>query len=221
LIDFDMPEMDGMALVEEMHRRYLGSAPRAVLLSPAGLIGVREAGRLFPIAGKLTKPALPFEITEALTKAITPSSSLSAAPKHAGAPVRPSALREGFRVLLAEDNRINQEVARRLLEKRGCRVVIASDGLEAVEAFANQVFDAVLMDVQMPGLGGLEATARIRAHEAGTSRTPVIALTANAMAGDRERCLAADMDGFLSKPVRAADLFAELDRVSSPERFAR
>jgi len=120
-----------------------------------------------------------------------------------------------LRLLLAEDNPVNQRVACAMLRRRGHLVVVANNGREAVEAAAAHEFDVVLMDVQMPELGGLDATREIRALErerGGTRRVPIIALTAHAMAGDRERCLAADMDGYLAKPIRYAALMREVER---------
>jgi CheY-like chemotaxis protein len=112
-----------------------------------------------------------------------------------------------LRVLVAEDNAVNQRLARRLLEKRGHQVVLAANGREALEAIEAHTFDLVLMDVQMPEVDGLEATAALRAKEAGQdTHLPVIALTAHAMKGDRERCLAAGMDAYLSKPIRHQEL---------------
>ena len=109
-----------------------------------------------------------------------------------------------FKVLLAEDNLVNQKVAVRFLEKRGHTVVLAESGEKALDAWRNQAFDIILMDVQMPEMDGFEATSRIREHEKSTSQhIPIIALTAHAMVGDRERCLAAGMDDYVSKPINA------------------
>ncbi len=122
--------------------------------------------------------------------------------------------RTGLRVLLAEDNAVNQRVAQRFLERLGHTVTVANHGREAVECWRQQPFDLVLMDVQMPEMDGFEAVAEIRAAErAGGNRTPVVALTAHAMSGDRERCLAAGMDGYLTKPVRLAQLVAAIESV--------
>ena len=116
-------------------------------------------------------------------------------------------------ILLAEDNLVNQRLAVRLLEKRGHRVVVAATGVEAVAAYTRQSFDAIVMDVQMPEMDGLQATTEIRARERGTpSRVPIIGLTAHTMRGDRERCLDAGMDAFIEKPIRPAELFAALER---------
>ena len=119
-----------------------------------------------------------------------------------------------FKILLAEDNLVNQKVAVRFLEKRGHAVVLAESGKEALDAWRKQAFDLILMDVQMPEMDGFEATSRIREQEKSTSKhIPIIALTAHAMVGDRERCLAAGMDDYVSKPINADDLFAAIERL--------
>jgi len=119
-----------------------------------------------------------------------------------------------FKVLLAEDNLVNQKVAVRFLEKRGHTVVLAESGNKALDAWRKQTFDIILMDIQMPEMDGFEATSRIREHEKSTGQhIPIIALTAHAMVGDRERCLAAGMDDYVSKPINATDLFAAIDRL--------
>jgi CheY-like chemotaxis protein len=118
-------------------------------------------------------------------------------------------------VLVAEDNATNQTLVEALLTQRGCTVVLVPDGQQAVEKASAERFDVILMDVQMPVMNGLEATHAIRRQEAGTGRrTPIVALTAHAMAGDREQCLAAGMDAYVVKPLREADLFAAIDALS-------
>jgi CheY-like chemotaxis protein len=118
-------------------------------------------------------------------------------------------------VLLAEDNAVNQLVARRLLEKRGHRVTVVGNGREALDATEQPVFDVVLMDLEMPVMGGLEATAAIRSREQATGgHIPIIAMTAHAMVGDREKCLAVGMDGYVSKPVHSEELYAALENVT-------
>src|SRR6202040_2508520 len=120
-----------------------------------------------------------------------------------------------LRVLLAEDNPVNQKLMLHVLEKRGYSVTIAGDGLLAWEAYKRQYFDLVLMDVQMPGMGGFEATKAIRQLEEATGRhIPIIALTAHAMKGDRERCLEAGMDDYLTKPIQKAALFEAIQRAT-------
>jgi two-component system sensor histidine kinase/response regulator len=119
-----------------------------------------------------------------------------------------------LRVLLVEDNPINQKIAARLLEKHGHSVVIAENGRVALERLEGSQFDVVLMDLQMPEMDGFTATAAIRRQEAGTGRhLPIVAVTANAMVGDRERCLAAGMDGYVAKPVQSHVLIREMTEV--------
>ena len=123
--------------------------------------------------------------------------------------------RRGLRVLMAEDNTINQKLVSRLLEKRGYSVVTVTDGHEALAALEREPFDVVLMDVHMPSMGGFEATAAIRKRERETPAPPVriIAMTASAMKGDRERCLAAGMDGYVSKPISDKELFETIEEL--------
>lgn len=141
-----------------------------------------------------------------------PSHTLSDAANAASPAVAPA--QRALKVLLVEDHAINQMLATALLKKWGHTVVLARDGQEAVDLFPNSAWDVVLMDMQMPVMGGLEATTQIRAQEAPGQRTPIIAVTANAMETDREACLQAGMDDFLSKPINAAMLQALLTRVS-------
>jgi CheY-like chemotaxis protein len=122
--------------------------------------------------------------------------------------------RKGLRILVADDNRVNQRLVLRLLEKLGHSIVLANNGREAVDLLDRAVFDVVLMDIQMPELGGFEATAVIRQTEKRTGvHVPIYALTAYAMKGDRERCLEAGMDGYLSKPIQSQELYKLLDTV--------
>ncbi len=117
-----------------------------------------------------------------------------------------------MRILLAEDNSVNQMVATKLLSRRGHHVKVATTGLEAVQAWEHEPFDLILMDEQMPAMDGIEAVRRIRARESenGTKRTAIVALTASAMKGDRERFLAAGMDGYLAKPFTSEELYAAI-----------
>ncbi|HMF15118.1 MAG TPA: response regulator, partial [Gemmataceae bacterium] len=173
------------------------------------------------------KPVKQSELLDAIFTALGTSArdAESAAPAARAAPRRCP-----LRVLLAEDNPINQNLTVRLLGKEGHRVVVAGDGKEAIAALLRQPFDLVLMDVQMPEMDGLEATRIIRAKEAERTgfapnggRIPIVAMTAFAMTGDREKCLEAGMDGYVTKPVRAHELFETIDRIvgASPSGVER
>jgi two-component system, sensor histidine kinase and response regulator len=120
----------------------------------------------------------------------------------------------GLRILVAEDNAVNQKLALRLLEKQGHSVVVAGDGRQAIILLEQQAFDLILMDVQMPNMDGLEATAAIRKNEKGRAHIAIVAVTAHAMKGDRERCPAAGMDAYLSKPIRAAELNDTIEKLA-------
>jgi CheY-like chemotaxis protein len=127
--------------------------------------------------------------------------------------------RKSLRILVVEDNLVNQRLATRLLEKRGYHVAVAGNGQQALLALEKERFDLILMDMQMPEMDGFEATAEIRKREkANDRRLPIVALTAHAMKGDREKCLAAGMDGYLSKPIRPQELDAVLHRYLEPPR---
>jgi two-component system, sensor histidine kinase and response regulator len=212
LTDVMMPEMDGVELARRVQAARGRLAPRIIVLSSAGdLIRIAEAPPRL-IAQVLTKPVKQSELLQAIKSVL--------GPVRKGGRSREGISRGGIRplkVLLAEDGRVNQIVASRLLQKRGHKVVAVGNGREAVEAVAREPFDAVLMDVHMPELGGLEATVLIRQKERGTgAHLHIVAMTANAMPGDRERCLAAGMDDYISKPVHSADLFRALERRVPP-----
>ncbi len=161
------------------------------------------------IARCILKPLKQADLLDAVVQAL---GSATTAPAGAGRaqpePARP------LRVLLAEDGLVNQRVAAGLLQRRGHTVVVANNGREAVEALQKEPFDLVLMDVQMPEMDGLEATALIRERERATGgHVPIIATTADAMEGDRQRCLDAGMDAYLSKPIRADALYAAVEAI--------
>jgi CheY-like chemotaxis protein len=164
------------------------------------------------------------DLLEAILEAMGTQEALMEASVAAPAPELPAASspqRPGpsLRILLAEDNAVNQKLALRMLQKRGHTVVVANHGKEALDLIAQQYFDVVLMDVQMPQMGGLEATAILRASEQGTGRhQPIIAMTAHAMKGDRERCLEAGMDGYVSKPIDSKELFRVIESVLAATR---
>jgi CheY-like chemotaxis protein len=201
--------------------------PRVVLLSWAGMPTLKAEEACSP-AATLVKPVRPSRLFDALIGLFGSESAVPAESSPGSSPVSSTAervrgalparrsTRSTLAILLAEDNLINQTVARKILERGGYACEVVSDGRQAVEAVRRTAFDVVLMDCQMPELDGFEATSLIRALERETSRARavhVIALTANAMKGDRERCLAAGMDDYLSKPVKPDLLLAKLDEL--------
>jgi CheY-like chemotaxis protein len=148
-----------------------------------------------------------------VTAEALPADAPSIVPAASGAGTGGSGVAGGRRILLAEDNPVNQKVALHMLRRAGYDVTVVATGREALDALARASFDLVLMDVQMPEMDGFAATAAIRRAEVQHGgHVPIIAMTAHSMAGDRERCLGAGMDGYLSKPIRSADLYAVLER---------
>ncbi len=224
LLDHLMPDMDGEEVGRALRQESVFSRLALVLFTSSGRRG--EATR-FAEAGfdsYLVKPLRPSLLQGALAAVLgarTQGLRLPLVTRHLlaedGSTPRPAEpardLPPRWRVLVAEDNTINQKVAVRMLSKAGCRVDVAADGREAVQMFRRLPYDIVFMDCQMPEMDGFEATAEIRRIEAQQDRrTPIVALTANAMQGDRERCLEAGMDDFVSKPVNEARLRATLER---------
>jgi two-component system sensor histidine kinase/response regulator len=213
LLDAQMPEMDGFALARQIKDNPELACATILMLTSADSrsnAASREAG----IDVYMVKPVLQAELGQAILQA------LSGAPRQGlttriTAPIR-SAPRRSLRILLAEDNLVNQTVAARLLEKQGHIVVIAPNGRYAIEEHAKGTFDLILMDVQMPEVGGFEATKAIREREKNRGEhIPIIALTAHAMTGDRERCLDSGMDEYLSKPIQPAQLFEAIEKVTA------
>jgi CheY-like chemotaxis protein len=163
------------------------------------------------ILSYLTKPIKQADLWKAVLRALGMPLAPDESPEHVQA--EPGVGRP-LRILLAEDNLVNQKLAVRLLQKRGHEVVVAGNGREALDAWQKELFDVVLMDVQMPEMDGFETTAAIRRTEKGTGKhQPIIAMTAYAMKGDRERCLAAGMDRYISKPVRTQELFTNIAEI--------
>jgi CheY-like chemotaxis protein len=159
----------------------------------------------------LSKPLKQRDLLDALIR-IFGNSVPSAKEEEPRLPERPPAV-PPMKVLLAEDGRVNQIVATRMLEGRGHSVVVAEDGQAALEEYGDNQFDAILMDVQMPRLDGFDATRTIREREREAGgHIPIIAMTANAMKGDREKCLAAGMDDYVAKPIRSAELYKVLEK---------
>jgi CheY-like chemotaxis protein len=167
---------------------------------------LRELG----VSAYLVKPVKRSELLRAILTALGAAEAVRSAPENGA----PAAGGHSLRILLAEDNAVNQRVAVRMLERDGHEVSVVADGAEAVAASECVRFDAILMDLQMPGMDGLEATRAIRRAEARTgAHVPIVAMTAHAMAGDRERCLAAGMDGYLTKPISLSELRAALSSI--------
>ncbi len=208
LTDMHMPKMDGFTLVEQIRKRPELATATIMMLTSAGHRGDAARCQELGVAAYLLKPIRQSELREAIARVLGAQSPNGAIPL-----ITRFSLHDGrdpaasLRVLLAEDNAVNQRLAVRLLEKRGHHVVVAGNGAEALAAMEKQEFDLVFMDVQMPEMDGLEATAEIREKEKTSGKhLPIIALTAHAMKGDREKCIASGMDGYLTKPIRPQEL---------------
>jgi PAS domain S-box-containing protein len=213
LLDAMMPGMDGFTLAGRIKETAGVSVATLMMLSSAGQREDAARCRALGVAAYLTKPIRQSTLLDAIMTALGADGAAAHSPAADGRGwgTAPRALR----VLLAEDNAVNQKLAVRVLEKRGHQVVVAGNGRAALEALDRDRFDAVLMDVQMPEMDGFAATAAIREREKATgSRLPVIAMTAHAMKGDRELCLSKGMDGYVTKPLRPEDLFAALESLA-------
>ena len=209
ILDMHMPEMDGLQLAQRIH----DSRPNLPLVLFSSL-GRREAGDTEGLfSAYLAKPVHQSQLFDALVGLLAhgpiPKEIKAAKPR-----TDPEmAARHPLRILLAEDNVVNQKLALRILTQMGYRADLASNGVEAVESLVRQTYDVVLMDVQMPEMDGLEASRRINAQWPTTKRPRIVAMTANAMQGDREMCLAAGMDDYITKPIRVDQLVEALMRV--------
>ncbi|HEV7810958.1 MAG TPA: response regulator, partial [Candidatus Limnocylindrales bacterium] len=231
VLDFQMPERDGVELAEDLAAAAPDQRMPVVILSSIG----QHSRTARNVVAMLVKPVKPSSLHDALADALgtasdgTPSADTAArrsrdkrrsATATAAAPVAAAADPRALRILLAEDNAVNQKLALRLLQRMGLAADVVGDGRAAVEAVADGGYDLILMDVQMPDLDGLGATREIRA------RWPdrpirIVGLTANAMAGDREACLAAGMDDYVSKPIRPEELAAAIEKSRGGGRSAR
>ncbi|MBZ5577156.1 MAG: response regulator [Acidobacteriia bacterium] len=211
VVDAHMPEMDGFQLAERIRGNPKLSETSLMMLSSAGQRGDASRCRELGMAAYLTKPVARAELHDAIVRVLAGRAETEPqVPLVTRHSLRAS--RREPRILLAEDNPVNRTLAIRLLQKRGYQVEVASNGREAVEKFTGGGFDAVLMDVQMPDMDGFEATAAIRAREAGTiAHIPIIAMTAHAMKGDRDRCFASGMDGYVTKPIRPEELVRQIE----------
>jgi PAS domain S-box-containing protein len=219
LLDGHMPEMDGFTLAARIQADPALSGATVLMLTSAGQPDDVERCRQLGVRAYLTKPVRQSELFETILSTLG-GATLHARLASAGeAPAAPG--QRPLRILVAEDNAVNQKLAQHLLSKHGHAVVLANTVREAVEALEKQTFDLVLMDVQMPEMDGFEATAEIRRREAETGRRlPIIAMTAHAMKGDRERCLEAGMDGYVSKPIQTRELYAAIAALGPAESAA-
>jgi two-component system, sensor histidine kinase and response regulator len=222
-VDDRLPDLNAAVFAAAIRSEAEGTIPRLVLMArpPSGSesVSARERG----YSAVLTRPIRRLHLWQVLSDtfqsarpAVRPESSRE--PTQPFAPLSP----EGARILLAEDNRVNQKVALRQLERNACRADAVASGAEALEALARIHYDLVLMDCQMPEMDGYEATEEIRRREQGTGKhIPIIALTAHAMPGDRERCLGVGMDDYLAKPFKEHELMEKVLRWLPPAAPAR
>ena len=214
LTDALMPDLDGYGLAQEVSRDQRLAATKLMLLTSAA--GPRAEQTTGKFHAELTKPVKQSDLMDAIVTAFGATATLASARQEPATGTAPARTRP-LRVLVAEDNATNQKLLEALLREHGDRVTLVTDGRAAVEASGARRFDVILMDVQMPEMGGLEATQAIRARERESGgHVPIIALTAHAMTGDRERCLAAGMDAYVSKPLRPDELFAAIEQLCGP-----
>ncbi|MBM3723836.1 MAG: response regulator [Acidobacteria bacterium] len=200
LLDFRMPLMDGLMVARAVKSEAAFKALPLVMLTAAGERAVVQRAKSIDVVGCVMKPVRPSQLIQAVAGALNRDSrSAVPAPKAGDTP-------HAAHVLLVEDNPVNRRVGIGLLRKLGCRVDIAVNGYEALDAIRQQRFDLVFMDCQMPEMDGFTATRELRRTETGKNRTIIVAMTANALSGDRERCLSAGMDDYLAKPVRPDDV---------------
>jgi PAS domain S-box-containing protein len=217
LTDAHMPMMDGFRLTEEIRREPQLAGTLVTMVTSGGQVGDAARCRELGISAYLTKPVRQADLLEAIVRVL---GSKARAEDTASLVTRHS-LREnrrGLQILVVEDNIVNQRLAEHLLRNRGHAATIANNGREALEVLDHQRFDLALVDVQMPEMDGLQLTAAIRNKEKGTgAHLPIIAMTAYAMKGDRERCLEAGMDNYVAKPINSKQLFEMIDGVRSAE----
>jgi CheY-like chemotaxis protein len=216
ILDANMPEMDGFTLAARIKENPELAGATIMMLSSSGMRGDAARCRELGISVYLTKPVKQSDLLDAILTVL----GTSLAEAHEPSLITRHSLRESrhrLRLLLAEDNAVNQRLAVRILEKRGHTVVVANNGQEALAALDREPFDLVLMDVQMPEMDGFAATDAIREREQSThTHIPIVAMTAHAMKGDRERCLAAGMDAYVAKPLQAQELFEVIESLVRP-----
>jgi PAS domain S-box-containing protein len=214
LLDAHMPAMDGFEVASQVKRDPHLHSTTVILLTSAGHTEDMARAKSLGAAASVAKPVKQSDLWDAIITALHVAGRQKARPSVAQR--RSRTAEHPLRILLAEDNPVNQEVAVHLIERRGHSVIVAENGREAVEAIERHKFDLVLMDVQMPEMGGLEATRVIREKEKGSGHhLPIIAMTAHAMQGDREQCLEAGMDGYLAKPIDPKTFLQTVEGISA------
>jgi CheY-like chemotaxis protein len=219
ILDMQMPEMDGLMLAAEMRKLPLGTTLPLVLLTSMGVKTNQPDVAALGFASCLTKPVKPAQLQQVLLRVVSGGKPLARTPQVISKLDPSMAQRLPLRILLCDDNAINQKVASRLLSQMGYQADLAANGLEALAALERQPYDLIFMDVMMPEMNGFEATATIRERQKHPSEFPnykcglvIVAMTANAMQGDREKCLTAGMDDYIAKPVRPEDVSKIVER---------
>jgi len=214
IVDMQMPEMDGAMLGAALHRDARFATLPLIMMSSMGQDGEARRAQQLDFAAYLVKPVRQSELLNTLQRVLGQDTALRAKAPVTGRASIPKLTRGDVRVLVAEDNAVNQQVAMGILRRMGAHVDAVASGREAIDALRQAPYDVVLMDVQMPDMDGLEATQRIRGGEAtaAAAKLPVIAMTAHALQSDRDRCLAAGMDDYVAKPVNPPELYAVLEK---------
>ena len=216
LLDTHMPEMAGFTVAEKIRRSPGLGQVRILMLTSGGSSGDAVRSRELEISGYVSKPVLETELFSAIRAAVG-AEAMDKAAASATSSVSSSNGKRQVRILLVEDNRVNQVLATRILEKHGHHVSVAGNGLEALAILKSNTFDLVLMDIEMPEMDGLEATRSIRENESTSGKhLPIIAMTAHAMTGDKDKYLTAGMDAYISKPIEATQLVEMIERLCAP-----
>jgi len=217
VVDVKLPDGDGASLFDRLNRLSDIAPAMVMVLHPASKLMDAARCKGMGFHALITKPIRNQELRDAV-RGVLGKSYQSPQLLLAGLPLNSASTKgrtPSLRILLVEDNLVNQRLSRRLLEKRGHRVVAVSDGAEALAEFARQQFDLALMDIQMPDMDGFQATSLIRQQEAlAGGHLTIIAMTAHVLKGDEERCLKAGMDGYIPKPFDPSSLFATIERLS-------
>ena len=221
IIDAHMPDLDGFSLAEEINKHPHLQGIKTIMLTSAGMLGDAARCRKLGFSAFLTKPVNQFDLLDAIMLTLHPSKKSKVDTQL----ITRHSLHEtplNIRILLAEDNELNQKLAVRLLEKKGYRVTVANNGQEAFSIWINDPVDLILMDVQMPKMDGLETTKAIRKKETKTGKhVPIIAMTAHAMLEDKRKCFDAGMDVYLSKPLNPKELFDTIENLTKKEFGSR